>query len=240
MGELSKSQIDKLGERLRNSPPTDDDLRRLDEFRNSYSSSFNAVRVILQRRGIEPVARNIKSTLSIVAKLRRQNIKLSRIQDIAGCRIVVSDIIQQNQLVEKLMVDFPTADVRDRRIKSSHGYRAVHLIVHANDKPFEIQLRSTLQHQWAELSEKASDIIDPEIKYGGPSPYQSLLLTFSNWIAEYELELASHSAAAAPIGPITDALFQENGAKLDRLRAKIEASISGFNEGLESHRSADK
>jgi ppGpp synthetase/RelA/SpoT-type nucleotidyltranferase len=31
----------------------------------------------------------------------------------------------------------------------------------------EIQVRILMQHWWAELSEKLSDTIDPEIKYGG-------------------------------------------------------------------------
>jgi ppGpp synthetase/RelA/SpoT-type nucleotidyltranferase len=33
--------------------------------------------------------------------------------------------------------------------------------------PIEIQVRTSLQQIWAELSEKYSDVIDPLIKYGG-------------------------------------------------------------------------
>jgi len=36
-----------------------------------------------------------------------------------------------------------------------------------DDKPVEIQVRTSLQHWWAELSEKFADLIDPAIKYGG-------------------------------------------------------------------------
>jgi ppGpp synthetase/RelA/SpoT-type nucleotidyltranferase len=99
MGELSKSQIDKLGDRLRMDPHTEEDLRMLDEFRNSYKPTSDAVLTILQQRHVlePPVARNIKSTMSIVAKLRRQPIKLSRIQDIAGCRIIEPNIVRQTE-----------------------------------------------------------------------------------------------------------------------------------------------
>jgi ppGpp synthetase/RelA/SpoT-type nucleotidyltranferase len=31
----------------------------------------------------------------------------------------------------------------------------------------EIQVRTYLQHLWAELSERSSDVVDSDIKYGG-------------------------------------------------------------------------
>ena len=193
MAELSKSQVDKLGARLRAHSHSDLDLRLLDEFRNSFSHTFGVVRQILGRRSVEPVARNIKSTLSIVAKLRRQpKLRLSRIQDIAGCRIVVANIACQNKEVEDLKSDFAGADVKDRRLDPSHGYRAVHVIVKVDEQTFEIQVRTLLQQQWAELSEKASDIIDPEIKYGGDGQgFQVPLMVISRQIAEHEAEEAA-------------------------------------------------
>jgi ppGpp synthetase/RelA/SpoT-type nucleotidyltranferase len=48
----------------------------------------------------------------------------------------------------------------------SHGYRAVHIVASVNGRKVEIQLRTELQHLWAEISEKVSDIIDPRLKYG--------------------------------------------------------------------------
>jgi len=51
----------------------------------------------------------------------------------------------------------------------------------------EIQIRTMLQHLWAELSEKLSDIIDASIKYGGGSDdVQQMLLPLSEMIAKYE------------------------------------------------------
>ncbi len=40
-------------------------------------------------------------------------------------------------------------------------------VVLSNQKLIEIQVRTALQHTWAELSEKFSDVVDPAIKYGG-------------------------------------------------------------------------
>ena len=51
----------------------------------------------------------------------------------------------------------------------------------------EIQIRSRLQHLWAELSEKFSDVVDPAIKYGGGRENIRGLLTASSiMVQEYE------------------------------------------------------
>lgn len=52
----------------------------------------------------------------------------------------------------------------------------MHLIVRIDGKPIEVQVRTSLQHVRAELSEKLADITDPSIKYGGgPTPVRQLL-----------------------------------------------------------------
>lgn len=61
------------------------------------------------------------------------------------------------------------------------------MIAIADGKPIEIQVRTALQHSWAELSEKYADVIDPAIKYGGgPELVRTLLTRFSDYIADVE------------------------------------------------------
>lgn len=173
---MSKTQIDKLGERLKEGPHTESDLRLLDEYSQSYSESFERVIQDIQCLGESPTGRMPKSRRSIVEKLRRESIRLSQIQDIAGCRIILNDINQQDKLTATLLSLYPKSHVIDRRNKPSNGYRAVHVIVELSEKAVEIQLRTHLQQFWAELSEKSSDVLDPAIKYGGgPVPWRNVL-----------------------------------------------------------------
>lgn len=76
-------------------------------------------------------------------------------------------MLDQVLVVNELEYQFKRAIIIDRRDNPSHGYRAVHVIVRHSGKLVEIQVRTALQHLWAELSEKLSDLVDPAIKYGG-------------------------------------------------------------------------
>jgi len=141
---ISKTQIDKLGERLRKGDISEADLRMLDEYRRSFSEAYEfVVRAIRTELKLEPTGRPAKSTTSIGEKLQRESIRLSQIQDIAGCRLVVTGIEEQNGTVKSLEKLFADVNVVDRRKKPSHGYRAVHVIVNQGKKLVEIQVRTS-------------------------------------------------------------------------------------------------
>jgi hypothetical protein len=110
-------------------------------------------------------------------------------QDIAGCRIVVKTSHEQGEAQALLGELFPGSLLDDRRIRPSHGYRAIHLIVPVgeNRTVVEVQVRTELQHRWAELCEKLSDLHAPEVKYGGGSrAVQNWLELLSSMIAVEE------------------------------------------------------
>jgi len=160
----------------------------LDEYRRSFSDAYEyVVGVIRNELMLEPTGRPAKSTTSIVEKLLRESIRLTQIQDIAGCRLVVSGVLEQERVISLLIPLFPDASVVDRRASPSHGYRAVHVIVSHDKKVVEVQVRTALQHVWAELSEKLSDVLEPAIKYGGgEEAVRSLLSTSSGVITVQE------------------------------------------------------
>lgn len=186
--EPSKTQLDKLGDRLREGSREAADLRTLDDYRRSFRLAYdtvaNAVREDLR---LEGTGRPAKTTAAIAEKLNRQKVRLTQIQDIAGFRIVVDDVLEQDRVVGLLAARFAVVSVDDRRLKPSHGYRAVHVIASIEHRVVEIQVRTREQHLWAELSEKQSDIVDPSIKYGGgPEAIRNSLLKHSQLVADLE------------------------------------------------------
>ena len=195
MATLSKTQIDRLGDRLRKGSPSEADLRLLDEYRLSFGDAYDAIiRTIREKLQLEPTGRPDKTPSSIAEKLRRESIRLSQIQDIAGCRIIVPDVFTQDHITATLHDTFPETRVMDRRKSPSHGYRAVHVIVMTQGVSVEIQVRTALQDLWAELSERLSDVVDSSIKYGGGDPEdRQWLLLISDSIAGWEeLETRLH------------------------------------------------
>lgn len=186
--EPTNSQIDKLGERLKSGSLSPSDLTLLAAYRNGFALAAKAVfDVVSDLSGLLPAIRSEKTTLSVVAKLKREGIRLSQMQDISGCRVTVESLAAQNMLTGLLLNAFPDSKLYDRCAKPTHGYRAKHVVVKQLGKWIEIQVRTTAQHGWALLSEKASDIFQQDLKYGiGSSEVLEALQLFSALIAKEE------------------------------------------------------
>ncbi len=166
----SRSQIRKLGSRLRKEEPASlQDLELLEAVRNVYGGALGEVVRVLVNEGLAPSFR-LKTTQTIIEKLQRnQSMALTTMQDIAGARIV-ADMSRpdQDQMVQRVTTLFPQAQVVDRRIEPSYGYRAVHIIVNVSGYPVEIQVRTHLQDLWAQLLERLADRWGRQIRYGEP------------------------------------------------------------------------
>lgn len=185
---LSNTQIDKIGDKLRNGEIDADCLRKLEAFRQLYSRAYKYVEDMLENKmGVPITGRPSKSTVAIVEKLKRETIRLNQIQDIAGCRVLVNGLAEQDNLVETLLVIFPGVEIDDKRRFATNGYRAVHAIVWRDGRAVEIQVRTRLQHAWAEISEKVADDHGHEIKYGkGDHAARSFLEKLANCTEELE------------------------------------------------------
>jgi putative GTP pyrophosphokinase len=211
--KISNTQIDRLGDRLRSNEVSDADLQLLDDYRLSFAPAYEAVVDVLRSTlKLEPTGRPAKSTVSIVDKLRRESLRLRQMQDIAGCRVVVDDVVRQDSAVGWLTKAFGETSVVDRRKTPTYGYRAVHVIVRQGGTPVEIQVRTELQHGWAQLSEKLSDVVAPGIKYGGgPESLRSKLLKLSEAVGKMEVvetRILSAESRSKSIAE-TDAEFAE-------------------------------
>jgi ppGpp synthetase/RelA/SpoT-type nucleotidyltranferase len=120
-------------------------------------------------RGV--VSQRLKRHFSIVRKLADEpTMQLTTMQDIAGCRAVVSDLEAVYHLRERLR---GTGRVRREydyiaRPKVT-GYRALHVVVDYYDRRVEVQLRTEVQHEWAIAIERLGGRIGEDLK-GGRGP----------------------------------------------------------------------
>ena len=166
-GVISRTQVDRLGDRLRDGAASQDDIRLLDEFRLEFAPRYQWLAAELRSvLSIDVVGRPAKSTTSIIEKLRRETIRLSQMQDVAGCRVVCRDLAEQDDLVRRVADNIPNCEVVDRRKVPSYGYRAVHVLVTVEGRTVELQVRTALQHHWAQVSELLADAFGQELKYG--------------------------------------------------------------------------
>ena len=140
---LSKSAVDKLGDRLRKGTATDADWD------------------LLEATG------RVKTTNTLVDKLERGRIRLGRMDDVAGARIKVEGgRIDQDAVVAQLLAVWPDARTKDRRAQPMHGYRAVHVIPSVDGWPLEVQIRTRRQDALANILESLGDDWGRQIRYG--------------------------------------------------------------------------
>jgi hypothetical protein len=131
--------------------------------------AFKLLQEVAQKKDKSTIfAKRLKRYVSIVAKLRRyEKMKLKNMQDIGGCRAIVANEKRLLQLVRELRKK-PQFKGRGGKIRSKDyvsnpkqdGYRGYHLIGNFGDgndqKSIEIQVRTSLQHDWA----TALEIVD--------------------------------------------------------------------------------
>ena len=164
---MTKSQINKLGEKLRTAFGLHPEaLWQLQQFRNCYDEPMFRAQTLLSEAGIDATSR-LKTTNTIIEKLRRERTRLAEMQDIGGLRIVSKmDLGGQDTLVNRILNIFPNTRVVDRRKSPNYGYRAVHVIATLGERRIEIQVRTRLQDLWAQAMERLADVAGREFRYG--------------------------------------------------------------------------
>lgn len=175
------NQINKLGQRVRRTLRSGNlitltDKILLQELRVSFKSDIKSVFNFL----ITDVDNNehhviytyrIKRIDSIISKIRREpTMSLSKMGDIAGCRIITeneNEIIKYKELIEK---KFEVLKVNNYyKNQKQDGYRALHYYIKSPINPsksIEIQIRDSTSHDWASFVEILDNLYSLKMKEG--------------------------------------------------------------------------
>lgn len=179
---VSKNTLDRAGRVLagRDELVSEEDLALeevFDEYRKGHLAPLSETTIELQQwlsqSGVKYyIAQRLKRKPQIIRKLQRFSVRLTQLQDIGGCRIIVGTNGDVNRLI-KYLHDRITPDSEIRLFRTTDyrgmgrddsGYRAVHLILLRGGFKLELQIRSRIQHYWAESIERTSVIYGHYLK----------------------------------------------------------------------------
>ncbi len=196
----NKSEINWAGRVLRDSdtssPDMDKALEILDNWRavHSYPMHVFYMRLKIVSKKLDKdslIASRLKRAPAIIAKLRRKyhghnpSMALYQMQDIGGCRAVLSNVTLAKKLCDNYYLK---GDLKHKRTgfkdyittPKQDGYRGIHLIYNYNSDRegkkeytgllIEVQIRSRLQHIWATAVETAGFFTRQAIKSNEGSP----------------------------------------------------------------------
>lgn len=134
-----------------------------------------------------PPAQRLKRMDAIVAKLGRQSVRLSQMEDIAGCRAVLRPAVlprvarRIRRVWQVVREDDYIAEPKD------DGYRALHMVVRRDYRLVEIQLRTPGPHVWAELVDDLTALTAYDVKHGeGPDELRTALRDLASLLAGIE------------------------------------------------------
>ena len=175
----SKSKVDLAGDILISETSSSNDkelaLEILDNWRAIHRYPMHIFKKRLKRVSTKIdkkalAVQRLKRLPSIINKLQRKyygnkpTMKLSQMQDIAGCRVVMSNVKLARKLFKE---EYIRGDLKHKKVNEKDyimkpkddGYRSIHLIYkYKSDKEgkkdyngllIEVQIRSKLQHLWA-------------------------------------------------------------------------------------------
>lgn len=218
----------------------------INNWRSSHAYPLNTFQLTLRRkaRKIERdaiVVQRAKRLESIHAKLARQpSMRMSQMQDIAGCRAVMSNM----DAVRKLVKNYKTSSF-GHKLKGEKdyisnpkkdGYRCHHLVfqykgtewTHVyDDLQVEVQIRTQLQHAWATAVEAVGIFTAQALKSNrGSVDWLRFFSLMSSAIAAME------KCPPVPETPITkEALIAELKVLVDRL--KVHNVLRAYNATID-------
>jgi putative GTP pyrophosphokinase len=198
-GRLLADQISHLAEDPKHLPESavlgeaQEAIAVIEWWRSEHAKPLSRVAANLRhyvRDAGEPVvAQRLKRVPTIAGKLLREPaMKLSRMADIGGVRAILPNQTAAYRIAGRLRRNWTITRNRDYVAEpKADGYRALHLVSRHRGRLIEIQLRTPLQDDWANLVEKFSRSLVPGLKFGeGPSELKEFFLLLGEFNAAEE------------------------------------------------------
>lgn len=201
----SKSRVTRAGEHIRQGTATPDDLVVVEEWRAAHRGVLNTFQAILRNRtrGTKvSVAQRHKRKMTIFDKLNRlPGMQLSRMDDVAGCRLIfrsIKDLHAFRAKFHKARFNHRLRNDPDKydyiKNPKSTGYRGIHDIYEYNVNSetgkalaglyIEIQYRTLVQHAWATAVEVIGFITQSQPKFQrGDTRYERAMALASELLA---------------------------------------------------------
>lgn len=228
----SKSRVNRAGDNVRARNQTSEDLKVIEEWRAAHRPVLNTFQAILRNRTKQTnitVAQRHKRKRTIFDKLDRlPRMLLSRMDDIAGCRLIFENVTQ----LSTFRTDFHKARFKHKRRNEANkydyiqspkptGYRGIHDVYEYNvnsevGKPLaglylEIQYRTLVQHAWATAVEVIGFITESQPKFRqGDDRYECAMALASEILAR------AYENAKGPFPDLPDAEVVTKFLELDK------------------------
>lgn len=247
--EYSRGEINRAGKALlRSSDPQElEEARRIvANWRSAHAYPLNGMTMTLVNRArrVAPnrhlVAQRLKRLVSIENKLlRRPDVRATQIQDLGGCRVVLTNMNDVNRMRaayesggSRVFFLHRTDDYIHGEPGPKHsGYRSLHLVYRYDSAKaqawrnmrIELQIRSRAQHSWATAVETVSFFEGQDLKASEGN---------EDWLRFFVL--ASHHIAVEEKCPGLPDVHQDYCEELTHLwhALRVDLKLAGWSQSL--------
>lgn len=185
----SKSRVNKAGDNIKTGVATQEDYAVFESWRSAHRQVLNTFqayfRIAVKRNFQENfiIAQRHKRKSTIINKLSRHpKMMLSRMDDIAGCRLIFDDNAALNKFRSQMHNNHFKHVLRNSPEKYDYiarpkgsGYRGIHDVYEykttsastrgSNGLYIEIQYRTKIQHAWATAVEVVGHVFESQPKF---------------------------------------------------------------------------
>lgn len=195
--KYSKGRVDRAGQRIGTNEEDPEDLIVLENWRASHANILNTFKTILYNRAKHfdvQIAQRLKRRPTILDKLQREpGMRLSRMHDIAGCRVIFStlaDLYAFRELMHSARFEHKRRAADDDRWNylerpKNSGYRGIHDVYSYHVTPkvrkareqqpwngmlVEVQYRTHVQHAWSTAVELVGLVTESDPKFDRGNP----------------------------------------------------------------------